>query len=397
MLDLKLFSSLFDKNIPIYIGYSGGIDSHVLLSLCVQARELNYITNQLTAIHINHGISENADLWQEHCQNICANLKVDFIARKLTFAKFNEAVAREARLEQFRNCIGEQPHNLLFAHHALDQAETVLFRLFRGTSIDGMAGMQPVTDILGLKIVRPLLNVDKSVIIEYAKQYNLQYVIDESNLTTKYSRNYIRNTVLPIIQERWPDAVAKINNFSHHCLDLREIIDDSLEGQINSSLLSIDSLQTKKIELQKYILVRWLKYNQISPSLKHIDILFNQVINAKHCANPQLKLSNKYIVRSYGYLEVLEQIEQPIIYSCQWDSRYDLYLDFLDYTLSARDAQKDFLVKIGNYGSKVKKIFQEKKIPTWERLACILLYQDKKLVEIINSKNNSVIFKRINW
>lgn len=395
MLDLKLFTSFFDKNLPVYVGYSGGVDSHALLSLCVRARELNYFSHNITAIHINHGISVNADHWQEHCQQVCAALNVNFIARKVILAKPSEASARDARLEQFKVCIGDSPHNLLFAHHALDQAETVLFRLFRGTSIDGIAGMQVVSNILGLQIIRPLLAIDKKDILAYARQYELKYITDESNFLNKYSRNYIRNMILPIIQKRWPDVVKKINSFAKHSADLQEIINHSLDAKINSASLSIDYLQTYREDFQSHVLVKWLKHHHIVPSRKHVKIIFDEVINAKDSANPQLKLSNKYIVRSYGQLLLLDKLDDTVIYSHLWDAQSDLKIDFLNYTLLANDfAGFNGLVKVGSYGSKVKKIFQKNKVPIWERSSCILLYRDNSLVVIINTVNNSLIYQR---
>ena len=142
-LILKKIQTLTPANV-LWVGFSGGLDSHVLLDLLVDATQ-NLPDFKLGALHIHHGISPFADNWVEHCERVCLQydvpINVIYVDGKVTGGRSPEAVAREARFTAFENFLG---HNeaLLLAHHECDQAETILLRLFRGSGPLGLGGIQ---------------------------------------------------------------------------------------------------------------------------------------------------------------------------------------------------------------------------------------------------------------
>ena len=189
----------------ILIGYSGGLDSHVLLDL---ARR-RYGAGTLTALHVHHGLSPNADQWQRHCLAVCARLGIRCHAERVEVGTGRggpEARARAARYDVFRQRLGTGDL-LLLAHHADDQAETLLYRLLR----DGVSAGMPESRRLGAgRLVRPLLHFPRARLRAYALAQGLAWIEDESNAALHADRNYLRHRVLPALAGRWPDAVARL-------------------------------------------------------------------------------------------------------------------------------------------------------------------------------------------
>ncbi|MEX2367214.1 MAG: tRNA lysidine(34) synthetase TilS, partial [Pseudohongiellaceae bacterium] len=194
-----------NDNSNIWVAYSGGMDSHVLLHLMV--RLLPSQERRLRALHINHGISPHAADWQSHCQQTCSDLGIPFQAVSVSLDADGtdslETRARKARYRVFADRLG--PGDYLFlAHHLDDQIETMLFRLLRGTGLKGLAGM-PVSRPLGAgQLYRPLLALARDELEQYAIEHRLQWIEDDSNARADYDRNYLRLKVLPLLEKRWP-------------------------------------------------------------------------------------------------------------------------------------------------------------------------------------------------
>ncbi len=189
----------------VLVGYSGGLDSRVLLHLAWR----RYGAARVTAIHVHHGLSPNADHWARHCAATCAELGIACHIERVAAAVGAggpEARARAARYAAFARLL-EAGDLLLLAHHADDQAETLLYRLLRS----GVAGGMPATRPLGQgRLVRPLLQFPRAALRAYAECERLRWIEDESNAALHADRNYLRHRVLPDLTERWPDAVARL-------------------------------------------------------------------------------------------------------------------------------------------------------------------------------------------
>ncbi|HEY6966618.1 MAG TPA: tRNA lysidine(34) synthetase TilS, partial [Burkholderiales bacterium] len=184
------------------VGLSGGLDSVVLLHILRElAPRLGY---RLSAIHVNHGLSPNADDWQRFCAALCLEQGIPFKAAKVKIkrqGKGLEAAAREAR----RAALAKAPADAIaLAHHLDDQAETVLFNLLRGTGLEGARGM-PAVSILGRKkLLRPLLAMPRSAIRAYAAEHRLAWIEDESNADETLTRNFLRLRAGPLLESRFP-------------------------------------------------------------------------------------------------------------------------------------------------------------------------------------------------
>lgn len=184
------------------VGLSGGLDSVVLLDVLHRlAPEFGY---RLQAIHVHHGLSPHAGAWARFCRDLCRRLRVPFACRRVRVDRRKlglEAGARRARQEVFRAAKADV---LALAHHADDQAETVLLQLFRGTGLAGARGMPSVGRLGDKRLLRPLLGVSRAQVAAHAARRRLAHVEDESNADTALARNFLRHRIGPLLDERFP-------------------------------------------------------------------------------------------------------------------------------------------------------------------------------------------------
>lgn len=190
------------------VALSGGLDSSVLLHALIQLQQQGMLNGSLSALHINHDLQTAADSWQAHCEAMCHEWGVQLQCERVAVASegSQENAAREARYRVFR--ARTSPNGLLLqAHHLDDQMETFLLRLLRGAGPGGLAAIPRERRLGGessAKLFRPLLGVPRSQLVDYARQVGLQWQEDTSNLDQRHDRNYLRHTVLPQIESRWP-------------------------------------------------------------------------------------------------------------------------------------------------------------------------------------------------
>lgn len=194
------------------VGLSGGVDSVFLLYILVKLSVEHGF--RLTALHVNHGISPNADHWQRFCEHLCKSwgirLAVHRVQLKDTGGEGIESLARQARYSAFSEANAEW---VVLAHHREDQAETLLFNLLRGTGVAGAAAMPLARSFPGrpgLGVLRPLLDITRDEIETVAHSVGLAWIEDESNYALRFSRNYLRHRVLPLLRERFPSCDAAL-------------------------------------------------------------------------------------------------------------------------------------------------------------------------------------------
>ncbi len=247
----------------LLIGYSGGLDSHVLLH-AIQHLDLPF---SVRAIHINHGLNPAAASWQAHCQSICSALYIPLQAVQVSVplddGKSLEAKAREARYKAFAEAL-HADECLLLAHHQDDQAETLLQRLLRGAGPKGMAAM-PLTRSLGTGLLwRPLLEQSRDDLHNYALTNSLRWINDESNSNTRFDRNFLRQIIFPKIAERWPgyrQSLTRSAQLSHEASQLLNelaAIDLALACTEDATQLNAVALQQLSAERQRNLLRFWL-------------------------------------------------------------------------------------------------------------------------------------------
>ena len=203
----------------VFVALSGGADSVCLLDcFCSKAKEYEI---SLSAVHVEHGIRGEESLRDMHfCEELCKSFDIPLkiykrdipaLAKKEKIGL--EEAARKARYEIFLSLLkGGEADLVATAHHADDVAETILFRLARGTS---PSGMRPIASFGG--IVRPFLSVDRSQISAYLKARGLPYVEDSTNSDESYTRNYIRRTVLPAFEKINENAEIHLLQFADLC------------------------------------------------------------------------------------------------------------------------------------------------------------------------------------
>lgn len=187
----------------VAVAFSGGADSVMLLSFLYELRLRTGVSFPLSAIHVNHCIrGEEADRDEMFCKSFCDSLGVDLVIKRIDvpslakeMGKGIEETARHARYSEFSALISGRNDcsYIAVAHNATDNLETVIFNMMRGTGLAGVCGIQPHRDY----IIRPLLSVSKRDIETALSKSQIDFVIDSTNLSTEYTRNYIRHEILP--------------------------------------------------------------------------------------------------------------------------------------------------------------------------------------------------------
>lgn len=205
---------------------SGGVDSVALLHLL--ARLQSDLGCQLSAAHVHHGLSPNADRWQAACAEHCARLGVPFAALRVTVARDHpQGLEAAARLARYAVLDAQAADWLVLGHHQDDQAETLVLRLLRGTGLAGAGAMRAVErPARGLPRLRPLLGLRRREIEAWARAEGLAWVEDESNADPRYPRNRLRREWLPAWEAAFPAAVPALARAAGHFQEASELLDE---------------------------------------------------------------------------------------------------------------------------------------------------------------------------
>ena len=202
-LSTNLLDALSPEN-KIFVAFSGGLDSTALLFLCNRALKQRKIMN-LKAIHINHNLSKNSDNWEQHCESFCKSNNIEFKSFIIEVTKNRSSIESQARQERYKifESLMDENDQILLAHHRDDVFETILLRLFRGTGVDGLSGLNKKRSLGKGEIIRPFLNLSKSDLKIYIEENNLPYVEDDTNSNNDFDRNFLRNEIIPSLERRW--------------------------------------------------------------------------------------------------------------------------------------------------------------------------------------------------
>jgi tRNA(Ile)-lysidine synthase len=292
------------------IAYSGGVDSHVLLHLCAQLKNMPGGSEQsFAAVYIDHGLNPHAKKWGRHCQHICYELDIPLTIVEVDATPDNgqspEAAARLARYHAFAEIL-QTNECLLTAQHQDDQAETLLLQLLRGCGTRGLSAMPGLKQFSRGHLCRPILHYRKQDILAYAKQHHLEWIEDDSNYAERFDRNYLRHSIFPLLQHRWP---AVMKNFSRSAelqaesqllleqlakVDMHEALvyghDNICETDklLTEPLLALRSRYHDDIRL-KNILRFWISSNHVPlPSKKILQEIIAAVLYAAEDANPRV-------------------------------------------------------------------------------------------------------------
>lgn len=281
----------------LLLGLSGGLDSCVLLHLLAQAR--SSFPFDLHAMHVHHGISPNADSWAAFCQAQCDALNVPFSLVRVQLdadSKLGlEGHARQLRYAAlFNNSL--QADFVLSAHHQDDQAETLLLQLFRGAGLKGLASMAASDG--DRHLLRPLLNVPRTVLEDYAKQHGISWCEDESNNNTQYERNFIRHEVLPVLKARNPAIKNTLARTAAHAAEASDLLNAlaalDAKNLVENGSLCLQGLAKLDEARLKNVLRWWLAEHDLSmPSSEYLSEISQQLLQAKADANIDIVLNHK--------------------------------------------------------------------------------------------------------
>ena len=301
------------------IAFSGGLDSTVLLHALVSLRdELNI---PIVAIHIDHGLQDTSKDWRDHCRKTADDLGVDFLCKAVNVqfesGKGPEASAREARYAALH---AELAHNdwLLSAHHREDQAETLLLNLVRGSGPAGIAGIGAIRRFGPGWLARPLLEITRASLVEYADRQALQWVDDPSNADRRFDRNFLRHEVLPRLKSRWSDISARLQRSASHAgeasqllANLAEIDLDTLGGE--PQRLPIDGLLKLSDARQRNLLRHALRRLGLStPTAMQLSRILTEVIPAREDAQPLVSWPGASVRRYRNGLYLLPEKLLPL-------------------------------------------------------------------------------------
>lgn len=217
---------------PLVVGFSGGLDSSVLLQALARDTERNH--PGLRAVHVHHGLHPAADDWAAHCTRACglAGVPLEVVRVSVTAAgQGPEAAAREARYGAFAAALGPD-EVLALGHHLDDQAETLLLRALRGSGVDGLAAIRRWRPFAAGHLWRPMLHVPREILRDYANRHRLSWVEDPSNAECGADRNFLRNEVMPLLRRRWPHAPGALARSAGLCGEAADLLADADDAQL---------------------------------------------------------------------------------------------------------------------------------------------------------------------
>lgn len=241
----------------LLVGFSGGVDSTVLLHLCRR-----FDGERTVALHVNHGYADAAAAWQAHCRKVCAELGVPLVERELRPAGsgLNEAAARSGRYRLFAELL-QDGDLLLLAHHADDQLETMVLHVLQGR---GVFGMPAGRDLGRARLLRPLLDTPRAAIVDYARHLGLDWLDDPSNLDLSHDRNFLRARVLPLLTERFENLPGKLEQLSTRIHAEERLLAERFG--LDAAVLDCALLVGRPVEEQAALLRLWLVRRAVRPT-----------------------------------------------------------------------------------------------------------------------------------
>lgn len=394
----------------LIVAFSGGPDSMSLLHCLNEIAKTHHFT--IVAAHLNHNWRGEESLNEANfCKNFCLLNEIEFYTETLDKnEKQTETRARELRYDFFERVIQKYNAKALFtAHTKSDIAETILYRLIKGTGIKGLQGISPKLN----KIYRPLLEISRQEIEAYCKKYNLSTTTDSSNLDNKYSRNYIRNEVLPLFEKINPKYEKALFTLSNLAYENEQIIEEYISSlniyQENKILTPIFKELT--CTLQKRIIydlfvnydfeytqdkientLKFIKENINSKSGKITSITNNEFIFVNQKFIEVIKKNNKildeiqilkeghYTLNKYKFS--IEKCNDDVT-NFPKDDEFIACIELtepINFVLRTRK-NGDKITPLGQtHATKLKKYFINKNIPQHEKDSIILLCKDAEVL-----------------
>jgi tRNA(Ile)-lysidine synthase len=394
----------------VLLALSGGLDSSVLLRLLAAAKQT--IPFELHVMHVHHSLSPNADAWADFCTQQCELLNVPievvYVQLDPNSKQGIEAAARQLRYEALFDfkLNGIAPNFIITAHHQDDQAETLLLQLFRGAGVKGLASMAVIDE--SRRLMRPLLDVSRQTLKEYAEQHNISWCDDESNDNTQYERNFVRHDVMPVLATRYPSVKSVLARTASHLAEANELLDTlakiDADPLLQNNSLCLQGLTALDLPRAKNLLRWWFSQNRLTmPTSEFLNEITQQLFNAKPDANINIQLRNlslkRYQQRAYLCSERVAEAFDMV-----WSGQPCLnlpnggQLHFKQVTggglalkhgmtklrITNRDGGERFKPDVLRPTRTLKHLLQEANVPPWQREHLPLIYWHDTLALVPN-------------
>ena len=304
ILEIIIRCNLIENGDKIVVGVSGGPDSITLLNVLKNIKEKEIIKFNLVVCHINHMIREEAASDEKYVEEYCKKNNIEFFAKRIKVEEMaekekigTEEAGRKARYEFFNEILNKTNANkIATAHTANDNAETVLMNIIRGSGTLGLKGIEAKNE----KLIRPLIECKRSEIEKYCKDENLNPRIDKTNFENIYTRNKVRNMLIPYIENNFnPNIIEAINRLS----DLSKQENDFLEKltkeaykkilveqKKNEIILDLNSFNSQEIVIKNRLVLYTINIlfgTRSGIEKKHIEDII------KLCSN---NIGNKFLI-----------------------------------------------------------------------------------------------------
>lgn len=417
------------KNLNIYVGYSGGIDSTCLLYLFAELKK-QFVFN-LYAIHINHNQHPDSPQWLDHCKKTCAKLEIPFYSKTIAavhcLKNSPENHLRTERYKIFEAYISSSNDYLATAHHENDQIETILKRTLTGSGPKGLSGIKTVRTFSKGHLIRPLLSTNKHELLDYAKATRiLSWIEDPSNNDIHIERNFIRKKLLPIIEEFWPGYRSALQTFSSKQEDYYQLANEVAISDLNQQpsfpySLDLEPIKHLSTLRKQNILAYWLNQNGIqsipTTLLKEIS---KQLFDAKTDKQPMIQANALYQVGRYNNQAYIIKsnngsnksiIWSDLLFPCNISLSQSIIAKtggcirapYDDEVISIRYREPGQSIHLANktHQQSIKNLFQEWLIPPWHRNSIPFIYYNEACVCVvgyaickgfIDQNNNGITF-----
>jgi tRNA(Ile)-lysidine synthase len=307
----------------LVVAISGGADSACLLTALAEPPPFRNLP--LRAVHVDHGLQPAAADFRRACEQLCARLGVPLNVVAVTVDSSSgvsiEAAARDARYQGIARQlkVGEC---LLTAHHAEDQAETLLLQMLRGAGLKGMSAMPICRAWNGGWHLRPLLRVASRDLRKFGADAGVTAVLDPMNLDVRFDRAYLRERLWPLIEERWPGAAITLSRTARHVADAQELLDQSavlaVQKLRDGTTLSVTGLRALRETEQLNVLRYWIAENDVAPpSAARLREAMRQIIAADADHLPAV-VWGEHALRRYRDRLFLTMASPPCVGEREW-------------------------------------------------------------------------------
>ncbi len=378
---------------PLLVGYSGGVDSMVLLHLL--AMQPGMRASGLRAIHVHHGLHADADAWAAHCQRTCDALGIELIVERVQVEDAGlgrEGDARAARHAAFARVLREG-EVLALAHHRNDQAETFLLRALRGSGVDGLAAMRSWRVHANGWLWRPLLETSRDALRDYAVGHGLSWIEDPSNEDASLDRNFLRTQLMPLLRTRWPNADTAFSRSATLSAEATDVLDAGDDIALASASNGEDTLagaalQAMPAARRARVLRRWVIQHGLPPlPANGIARIEGDMLGGRADGEARFEWAGACIRHWRGRLHAQwVPLALPADWSCEWDGREILQLPTgmtLELTgatrfdtpmrAHARQGGERILLPRRAHRHSLRHVLQDRGIPPWQRIGMPLL------------------------